>query len=47
MSQPVGSSSCKLPIGRGIPVMLTNQRGNKHYATLTAGPSRFGALRLA
>jgi len=34
-------------IGRGIPVMLTNQRGSKHYATLTAGPSRFGALRLA
>jgi CRISPR-associated protein Cas1 len=34
-------------IGRGIPVMLTNQRGSRHYATLTAGPSRFGALRLA
>ncbi len=33
-------------IGRGIPVMLTNQRGSRHYATLTAGPSRFGALRL-
>lgn len=34
-------------IGRGIPVMLTNQRGSRHYATLTAGPSRFGELRLA
>lgn len=34
-------------IGRGIPVMLTNQRGSRHYATLTSGPSRFGALRLA
>jgi CRISPR-associated protein Cas1 len=34
-------------IGRGIPVMLTNQHGSRHYATLTAGPSRFGALRLA
>lgn len=33
-------------IGRGIPVLLTNQRGSRHYATLTAGPSRFGALRL-
>jgi CRISPR-associated protein Cas1 len=33
-------------IGRGIPVMLTNQRGSRHYATLSAGPSRFGALRL-
>ncbi|NCC31297.1 MAG: CRISPR-associated endonuclease Cas1 [Chloroflexia bacterium] len=33
-------------IGRGVPVMLTNQRGSRHYATLTAGPSRFGALRL-
>ena len=32
---------------RGIPVMLTNQRGSRHYATLSAGPSRFGALRLA
>ncbi len=34
-------------LNRGIPVMLTNQRGSHHYATLTAGPSRFGALRLA
>ena len=33
-------------IGRGIPVMLTNHTGSRHYATLTAGPSRFGALRL-
>lgn len=33
-------------MGRGIPVMLTNQRGSRHYATLNAGPSRFGALRL-
>jgi CRISP-associated protein Cas1 len=33
-------------IGRGIPVLLTNQRGSRHYATLTSGPSRFGALRL-
>ncbi|MCS6888243.1 MAG: CRISPR-associated endonuclease Cas1 [Chloroflexus sp.] len=33
-------------LGRGIPVMLTNQHGSRHYATLTAGPSRFGALRL-
>ncbi|MDN5272762.1 CRISPR-associated endonuclease Cas1 [Chloroflexus sp. MS-CIW-1] len=31
---------------RGIPVMLTNQHGSRHYATLSAGPSRFGALRL-
>ncbi|WP_322496399.1 CRISPR-associated endonuclease Cas1, partial [Chloroflexus sp.] len=33
-------------LGRGIPVMLTNQHGSRHYATLTAGPLRFGALRL-
>lgn len=33
-------------IMRGIPVLLTNQHGSRHYATLTAGPSRFGALRL-
>jgi CRISPR-associated protein Cas1 len=32
-------------IGRGIPVTLTNQHGSRHYATLTAGPSRFGELR--
>src|SRR5919206_3267086 len=32
-------------IERGVPVILTNQRGSRHYATLTAGPSRFGALR--
>lgn len=31
---------------RDIPVMLTNQRGSRHYATLTAGPSRFGPLRI-
>jgi CRISPR-associated protein Cas1 len=31
---------------RGIPVTLTNQSGSKHYATLSAGPSRFAALRL-
>jgi CRISP-associated protein Cas1 len=30
---------------RGIPVTLTNQHGSRHYATLTAGPSRFGDLR--
>lgn len=33
-------------INRGIPVLLTNQRGSRHYATLTAGPSRFGPLRM-
>jgi CRISPR-associated protein Cas1 len=27
-------------IERGIPVTLTNQHGSRHYATLTAGPSR-------
>jgi CRISPR-associated protein Cas1 len=32
-------------IERGVPVTLTNQHGSRHYATLTAGPSRFGALR--
>jgi CRISPR-associated protein Cas1 len=32
-------------IERGIPVTLTNQHGSRHYATLTAGPSRFGDLR--
>lgn len=30
---------------RGIPVTLTNQYGSRHYATLSAGPSRFGELR--
>lgn len=30
---------------RGIPVILTNQHGNYHYATLTGGVSRFGELR--
>jgi len=30
---------------RGVPVTLTNQHGSRHYATLTAGPSRFGELR--
>jgi CRISPR-associated protein Cas1 len=30
---------------RGVPVVLTNQRGSHHYATLAAGPSRFGGLR--
>lgn len=34
-------------LGRGIPVMLTNQRGSRHYGTLTVGPSRFGDLRVA
>jgi CRISP-associated protein Cas1 len=34
-------------LARGIPVMLTNQHGSRHYATLTSGPSRFAALRLA
>ncbi|NOK65509.1 MAG: CRISPR/Cas system-associated endonuclease Cas1 [Chloroflexi bacterium AL-N10] len=33
-------------IQRGIPVTLTNQHGSRHYATLTANPSRFGALRV-
>jgi CRISPR-associated protein Cas1 len=33
-------------IERGIPVTLTNQHGSRHYATLTAGPSRFGDLRM-
>lgn len=32
-------------IERGIPVTITNQHGSRHYATLTAGPSRFGDLR--
>lgn len=32
---------------RGVPVTLTNQRGSRHYATLTAGPSPFVELRLA
>lgn len=32
---------------RGVPVTITNQHGNRHYATLTAGPSRFGELRSA
>lgn len=31
---------------RGIPVTLTNEHANRHYATLTAGPSRFGELRV-
>jgi hypothetical protein len=30
---------------RGVPVTLTNQYDSRHYATLTAGPSRFGDLR--
>lgn len=33
-------------LGRGVPVTLTNQSGSRHYGTLTAGPSRFAALRL-
>ena len=32
-------------IERGVPVTLTNQHGNRHDATLTDGPSRFGELR--
>lgn len=32
---------------RGVPVTITNQHGSRHYATLTAGPSRFGELRSA
>jgi CRISPR-associated protein Cas1 len=32
-------------VERGIPVLVTNQRGSRHYATLTAGPSHFGTLR--
>lgn len=31
---------------RGVPVTLTNQHGSRHYATLSAGPSRFGDLRI-
>lgn len=31
---------------RDIPVMLTNQHGTRHYATIATHPSRFGALRL-
>lgn len=34
-------------IQRGVPITLTNQHGSRHYATLTAGPSRFGELRTA
>src|SRR5258707_12286822 len=34
-------------IQRGVPITLTNQHGSYHYATLTAGPSRFGELRTA
>lgn len=30
---------------RGIPVLLTDHRGGRLYAELTAGPSRFAALR--
>lgn len=30
---------------RGVPVTLTSQSGTRHYATLSAGPSRFGDLR--
>lgn len=30
---------------RGVPVVLTNQEGSSHYATLSGGPSRFGELR--
>jgi len=33
-------------LGRGVPVTLTNESGSRHYATLTAGPSRFVELRL-
>lgn len=33
-------------IEQGVPVTLTNQHGNRHYATLTASPSRFGELRM-
>ena len=33
-------------LSRGIPITLTNQSGSRHYATLSAGPSRFAALRL-
>jgi CRISPR-associated protein Cas1 len=32
-------------IERGAPVTLTNQHGNRHDATLSGGPSRFGELR--
>ena len=32
-------------LGKGIPVTLTNQQGNKVYAALSAGVSRFGELR--
>jgi len=33
-------------LNRGIPVTLMNSTGSRHYATLTAGPSRFAELRL-
>lgn len=33
-------------LSRDIPVMLTNQPGTRHYATIATHPSRFGALRL-
>lgn len=33
-------------LSRGVAVTLTNQSGSRHYATLTAGPSRLAALRL-
>jgi len=32
-------------LARGVPVTITDQHGSRHYATLTAGPSRFGDLR--
>ncbi|MBU6336077.1 MAG: CRISPR-associated endonuclease Cas1 [Chloroflexi bacterium] len=33
-------------IGRDVPVIFTNQRGSRHYATVHAAASRDGALRL-
>lgn len=33
-------------LAKGIPVLLTNQRGSRSYGILSAGPSRFGELRM-
>jgi CRISP-associated protein Cas1 len=32
-------------IGRGVPVLLTNQQGSRFYGVWNGGPSRFGELR--
>jgi CRISPR-associated protein Cas1 len=33
-------------LAEGIPVVMTNQQGSRHYATLQHGPSSAGALRM-